>query len=514
MNAAPDLSPAMQTALSVVDVFGLDDIDGAHAAVDAFLDASNVIELAAHEYDWSNVWARPKQLAPLGFDWEFWGFLCGRGFGKTIAVSKFINAEVEAGRAKSICLMAQNEDNAIKLLVLGPSGLIATAPPWFKPQWEAAKLELVWPDGSRAYVRSPEVPDNIRGFDYDLAWLTEVQSWPATTRAAAMMNVELATRVGLARIVWDATARARHPLLKRLLKDNERDPKSNVIVRGSTYENASNLATGYIAKIESAVGGTTQGDEELEGRMGAEGENVTAKQDWIDRNRRTIAGVIVRRVISVDPAVTSRAGSDNTGIVDVGLSVDGKALILGDYTDKHPVDVWATKTLELYVSGRCDLVVVETNKGGDLVTRNLRAAAKEQQLVVVLIGKKEEAPGHQKGVVHVREIFSKGQKADRARPLSTAIQKNRVGFVGMFPLLEETLTTWEPTPGARSPDRLDATVAGVVEVLGLDVDEPATDPKAAFKGIVEANRSLATPPRAARRGVGSLFGGSNDGGRI
>ena len=36
------------------------------------------VELAAR-YDW-NLWARPKQLEPLG-NWRWWFLLSGRGFG-------------------------------------------------------------------------------------------------------------------------------------------------------------------------------------------------------------------------------------------------------------------------------------------------------------------------------------------------------------------------------------------------------------------------------------------------
>jgi hypothetical protein len=35
----------------------------------------------------------------------------------------------------------------------------------------------------------------------------------------AWMNIQLSTRLGLARIVWDATAKRRHPLLTKLIKE-------------------------------------------------------------------------------------------------------------------------------------------------------------------------------------------------------------------------------------------------------------------------------------------------------
>jgi len=182
------------------------------------LDGFSNVELAAHAYDWSNLWARPKQILPND-DWEMVGFLAGRGSGKTLALSKFVNAEVEAGRAPLICLIAQDEDSSVKLHITGPSGLLATSKPWFRPEWRSSDLQLFWPNGAIAYVRTPEVPGKIRGLEYHLTWASELQSWPPATMEEAWMNVLLSTRLGLARIVWDATAKRRHSLLTRLIKE-------------------------------------------------------------------------------------------------------------------------------------------------------------------------------------------------------------------------------------------------------------------------------------------------------
>jgi len=193
-------------------------IDGAHSKIDELLDSMPNIEAAALTYDWEHVWARPKQIIPES-DWESLGYLAGRGNGKTLALSKFVNKEVEAGRAPLICLIAQDEQSSIDLHVSGPSGLIATSKPWFRPVWHASDLQLVWPDDSRGYVRTPEVPGKIRGLEYHLTWASELQSWPAATMDEAWMNVQLSTRLGLARVVWDATSKRRHPLLTKLLKE-------------------------------------------------------------------------------------------------------------------------------------------------------------------------------------------------------------------------------------------------------------------------------------------------------
>lgn len=499
--------PALVVA-ALIDQFGL---EGAHGEIDRLLDQCDNVELEAHDHDWANVWARPKQHAPLG-DWQSWGYLAGRGNGKTKGISHWINDEVEAGRAPLICLIAQDEDSSIKLHVTGPSGLLATAKPWFKPEWHASDLELVWPNGAKAYVRTPEVPRKIRGLEYHLAWMSEIQSWPTVTREEAYMNVLISTRLGLARIVWDATAARRHPLLKKLITNAEVDPAHHVLVAGSTYENVLNLGRGYIEKIEAAYGGTQQGEEELFGKMFDDSEGATAKAAWI--LRRPAPKHFVRRVIGLDVAVTNRAGNDSTGIVEDGLGVDGHCYVLKDRSGKYGPDEWAKILLDMYVEDSCDCIVVETNKGGDLVVQVLRAAARERDLTVIVLAK-EERPRCVQGVVYVREVYARGEKADRARPVGTAYERGRISHVGEFVELENIITTWVPSPGERSPDRLDAHVHAVTEILDLTLNK--IDPKKAFEGISQLAAAIAGPTATAtRRNIPSLLGGrgGDDGGRI
>src|SRR5262245_9251956 len=95
-------SPAMLLAERLVESLGK---DLAHRSVDVALSKFTIVELAALASHWP-FWARPKQLPPPG-SWRTWGFLAGRGFGKTLAISKFVNDEVQAGSAMLVGLAAQ-----------------------------------------------------------------------------------------------------------------------------------------------------------------------------------------------------------------------------------------------------------------------------------------------------------------------------------------------------------------------------------------------------------------------
>jgi phage terminase large subunit-like protein len=483
--------------------------EGAHRAVDALVAKFTNIELAALACH-RPMWMRPKQCPPLTA-WRSWGSLTGRGWGKTDGVARFIADEIQAGRAMRIGLAAQNETKTVAVQV---GALMKASPPWCQPEWHAGTLELKWPNGAVALAFTPEVPGAIRSENLNLAWLSEIQSWPAVTREEAYSNFLFATRIGYARTVWDATPKKRHPILLRLLARAEADPTRHVVVRGTIYENP-HLARDVVRDMEREYGGTQKGREELLGEMLADSENALVKQEWINDYRRHMPDTLVRRVLGIDPAVTNRAGNDKTGIVDCGLGVDGQVYVLGDYSGKYDPGTWAGIVLDKYVHNACDCVVVETNKGGDLVTHILRGAAPKRGLTIVVIGK-EERPHRVAGTVFVRETHARGTKEDRAQPLATAYERGGVSHVIGVDLreLEDTITTWEPTPGQRSPDALDALVHAASELLGLASNR--ADPSVGFNGLGQLAAAVTQGPRApvVVGNLAALLGGSGAGERI
>lgn len=489
-----DLSPMRDPSLAAMIAHRLVRAlgrDGAHKALDLLLGKFTTVELAALAKQW-NFWARPKQLWP-SHRWRSCGFLAGRGFGKSVTNAEQVNEKIERGKAMLVGLSAQDEENTIGLQVHGPSGLIATSKPWFRPVYEVTSKQLVYPNGARAIVRTPERPGKIRGWEYELSWLTEIQSWPKATRAEALLNFRISTRLGDAQIVWDATPKRGHPLLLDLLAEHEADPMKHVIIRGSTQENACNLGEGYVEDLVRKIGGTQQGLEELEGQMLRESARAVAREEWIERSRRPMPDRFARRGLGIDPAITARAGSDRTGIVEAGLGADGQGYVIGDYTSKHEPHAWGKIIVDKYVDNACDIVVVETNRGGRLVTQNIRAIAEKRKLQVVVLGEKEQ-PHRARGVIYVREVHASGPKLDRAIPLSTAYEQGRISHVigAALDSLETTVTTWEPkdddTIAQDSPDDLDALNHIMSELLGLR--DPLPDPRAGFGGIGELQRAL------------------------
>ena len=85
--------------------------------------------------------SRASQRPPAG-DWRVWGYVGGRGAGKTRAGSGWVQHRVEAGIMKLGCLIAPTMADIRDVMVEGPSGLLAVAPPWCRPEFSPSKMSL------------------------------------------------------------------------------------------------------------------------------------------------------------------------------------------------------------------------------------------------------------------------------------------------------------------------------------------------------------------------------------
>ncbi|MFQ6018809.1 MAG: terminase large subunit domain-containing protein, partial [Kiloniellaceae bacterium] len=140
-------------------------------------------EAAALLTDW-RFWARANQLAPAG-DWTTWLILAGRGFGKTRSGAEWVRSRVEGDTpltappdgARRIALVAETAADARDVMVEGESGLLACAPPAFRPRYAPSKRRLTWPNGTVATLYNAVEPDQLRGPQHDLAWADELAKW-------------------------------------------------------------------------------------------------------------------------------------------------------------------------------------------------------------------------------------------------------------------------------------------------------------------------------------------------
>ena len=75
--------------------------------------------------------------------------------------------------------------------------------------------------------------------------------------------------------------------------------------------------------------------------------------------------------------------------------------------------------------------------------------------------------------VPYRVISAARGKLERAEPVAALYERGRVRHVGAHPELEDQLTTYTAAPGERSPDRMDALVHALRDLMGLSATPPA-----------------------------------------
>jgi phage terminase large subunit-like protein len=416
-------------------------------------------ECRALLHDW-RFWARPSQLPPPG-DWRVWLLLAGRGFGKTRTGAELVQALVMARKARRVALVAPTAADARAVMVEGDSGLVAIAPPWARPLYEPSKHLLTWPNGAVATTYSADEPERLRGPQHDFAWCDELAAW---RYPAAWDMLMLGLRLGAdPRAVVTTT-----PKPTRLIRDLLGDP-GVAVTRGATAENRANLAPAFIDRIIAKYQGTRLGRQELDAELLDDVPGALWQRGMIEAARIAAAPDLARIVVAIDPAVSSGADADETGIVVAGAAWDGHAYVLADLSGRYTPGEWAGTAIAAYRAHRADRIVAETNNGGDLVAATLRMVD----------------PGVAYAAVHA----ARGKFA-RAEPVAALYEQGRVHHVGAFATLEDQMCAFAPGPqgalerGAlgHSPDRVDALVWALSELLVAP---------SAGQGIFEAYRRRA-----------------------
>jgi len=151
-----------------------------------------------------------------------------------------------------------------------------------------------------------------------------------------------------------------------------------------------------------------------------------------------------RVIVSVDPATTANKESDETGIVVEGLMYDGKALVIADHSAKMSPQEWSSKAVELYWQYGADCLVAEKNQGGDMVRHTIHTYDEN---------------------VNVKLVHASRGKALRAEPISALYEQGKVYHIRGLTALEEQMVGWEPLSNMKSPDRIDALVHGLTELM-------------------------------------------------
>lgn len=405
---------------------------------------------ASLKWDW-NFWARPNQLEPEG-DWNTWLILAGRGFGKTRIGSETIRSwacgetPLSGGRYGRIALVAETAADARDVMVEGESGILACHPKDFRPEYQKTNRKLTWPNGAVAYLYNATEPDQLRGPQHDAGWADELAKFQYMQET--WDQLQFGMRLGAHPKVIVTTTPRPLPLIKKLVIDPD-----TYVTRGSTFDNAGNLARPFLKQIEERYGGTRLGRQELEGEILGDIPGALWTRGNIDDNRlREVPEDLERVIVAVDPAASSEEGADENGIVVVGLARDAdgyaRGYVLEDGSLRGTPEEWANKAVNLYRKWQADKVVAEKNNGGEMVESVLKTVDRS---------------------LPVKLVHATRGKIVRAEPISALYEQGRVHHVGRFDELEDQMCLFSVdnirNASTGSPDRVDALVWGLSEIF-------------------------------------------------
>jgi hypothetical protein len=205
-------------------------------------------------------------------------------------------------------------------------------------------------------------------------------------------------------------------------------------------DNASNIAPNYLKLLNSLSARMRK--RFLDGEFADATPNALFADETIDK-WRVLDGKVpefVRVVVGVDPSGSgdeANVDADAIGTVVGALGVDGNAYLLEDCTVKAGPATWGKNATNAYDRHEADVIVGETNYGGDMVRFVVQTA-------------KPRVPSRKSQRLAVKHV--------RAEPFSSLYENGKIRHVGVFQELEDEITAFSTTgyTGPNSPNRADA----------------------------------------------------------
>lgn len=389
----------------------------------------------AELYNWRN-WARPNQLEPEEA-YSIWLILAGRGYGKSRAGAEWIKQKVYEGHDR-IALVGATAADVRDVMIEGESGLLNVFPPSQRPEYQPSKRRVIFRNGCVAYTYSAEEPNRLRGPQHSVAWGDEIAAWKYPDTFDQLM---FTLRLGNAPKAMFTTTPRPTELIKKLTKR-----QGCIVTTGSSYENRENLAADWFEQNIAQYEGTRLGRQEIYAEILDDVEGALWTLAQIESLRGNERSEYKRKAVAVDPAISANEKSDETGIVVGGVTDDDfmQADILADCSLIGSPDEWAKAAVLAYHQHECDYVVAEVNQGGDMVERMIHNIDPQ---------------------IRVKQVRATRGKYVRAEPVSMLYEQGRVRHCGVFKHLEDQMTQWSPVHDKDSPDRLDALVWLLTELM-------------------------------------------------
>lgn len=218
------------------------------------------------------------------------------------------------------------------------------------------------------------------------------------------------------------------------------------LLKMNPFDNIDNLSDSYIKTLQTMSENKQR--RFLHGEYGDDSIYALWKREWIETNRVLRPPKDCHRVVvAVDPAVTGKETSDDTGIIVIAeaeINDEPHFYVLEDRTHHGDVTGWGQEVVAMYRKYMADVVVAEVNQGGDLVEMNIK---------------------NYDNNINYESVRATRGKAVRAEPVADLYRRGYVHHVGQFQDLEDQMCTWT-IEEKESPNNMDALVWGISFLMG------------------------------------------------
>lgn len=258
--------------------------------------------------------------------------------------------------------------------------------------------------------------------------------------------------------LYDLFVRKRDPITKKPIPTAD----DYAMMYMNPGDNKANLPPAYLKQLESLPPHLKE--RFLYGKFGSNDDSALFSFETFERWRAGSENLpdMQRIIVAIDPSGSGdkdNMHNDAIGIVVVGLGIDGVGYLLEDLTCKAGPKVWGNIAVTAFDRWEADLIVGETNYGGDMVRYVVQTA---------------------KPKVPFMKVTASRGKVVRAEPISALVEQGKVRHAGTFTELEEELCgfTTNGYVGSGSPNRGDAYVWAFAALFpGIVKEKQAKKPK-------------------------------------
>lgn len=444
----------------------------------AEVDEATLLDIERDAWWWVR---RPEQAPPVG-NWFIWLILSGRGWGKTRTGAEWIVDQALSypqdldGNATQWVVIGETLADTRTFCIDGPSGIKAALRRRGLEEgrdWTYVKapkpIITLTKHGQEIYFEGCDDNDTGRGYNAAGMWLDELAKWRyayGAWREGIMPSLRAnLPQPGRPRCVVTTTPKPVQ-IIKGWVKRAKAGDHFVHLTVGATYDNFANLAIDTIRELRNEYDGTALGRQELHGELLEEVEGALWTLATIERLRVKPADLPDMRsiVVGMDPPGTGTG--DECGIAVVGRGFDDEDYVLGDYSGKMRGGprAAARRAWQVWAEHGADWLVVEDNFAKEWLRQVLLDAwaelqAEEDEAITDAEAAGQEPPQPQfDGYAALRTITALKGKRLRAQPTAMRYEQGRAHHVGIFPELEDQMTTWVPDESPDSPDRVDALV--------------------------------------------------------